>query len=403
MNSRTSVLSVATERRQPLGMTLGAYLRSVDWILLAATLGLVVYGFIMLNSATQSNPRGEGPASYLSRQGYGLGIGLVALFALSIFRYRWFARWQMYIYGVSLFLLVLTKIIGTGGAEVGANRWLNLGLFQMQTAELVKFLLILSLGAVLAEGVELRSRFRFILLCVLYVFIPTVLIFIQPDLGTALCLGAILVTMLVVWGIRLVHLGILGASGFLAGVMVLRVLPNLGLPILRDYQMRRLSLFLDPLADPKGDGYQLIQSKIAVGSGMFSGKGYMKGTQSTYGFIPQHHTDFIFAVIGEELGFVGGALLIGLFAVVVWRAYRISRLSSDLYGKLIAAGIAGILVFQVFTNVGMTVGIMPVVGLPLPFVSFGSSSLVVFLMAIGLLESVHVHSVAGWRRRARVS
>jgi rod shape determining protein RodA len=307
----------------------------------------------------------------------------------------------MYIYGASIFLLVLTLIVGSGGEEVGANRWINLGIFKMQTAELVKFMLVLSLGAVLAEGIELRDRFRFILLCILYVSIPGIMIFLQPDLGTSLCLGAILVCMLVVWGIRPLHLGVLGTTGLLLGVLVLRVMPRMGLSLLREYQMKRLTLFLDPLKDPRGDGYQLIQSKIAVGSGMFSGKGYMKGTQSTYGFIPEHHTDFIFAVIGEELGFVGAAVLIGLFAIVVWRAFRICRLSSDMYGKLIAAGIAGVLVFQVFTNIGMTTGIMPVVGLPLPFVSFGSSSLVVFLMAIGLLQSVHVHSVAGLRRRAR--
>jgi len=205
----------------------------------------------------------------------------------------------------------------------------------------------------------------------------------------------------VVWGIRPLHLGVLGTTGLLLGVLVLRVLPRVGLSLLREYQMKRLTLFLDPLKDPRGDGYQLIQSKIAVGSGMFSGKGYMKGTQSTYGFIPEHHTDFIFAVIGEELGFVGAAILIGLFAIVAWRAFRICRLSTDMYGKLISAGIAGLILFQVFTNIGMTTGIMPVVGLPLPFVSFGSASLIIFLMGIGLLESVHVHSVAGLRRRAR--
>ncbi|OFW62554.1 MAG: rod shape-determining protein RodA [Actinobacteria bacterium RBG_13_63_9] len=372
----------------------------MDWILLAATLGLVAYGFFMLYSATQSNPKGQGPAYYLQSQGVGLAIGLVALFALSVFNYRWFARWQIYIYGASIFLLILTLIIGTGGAEVGARRWLNVGLFQLQAAELVKFLLILSLATVLMEGVDLRGRFRFVLLCILYVLIPGVLIFLQPDLGTSLCLMAILVCMLVVWGIRLSHLSIMGGVGVLSGVMVLRVLPNiLGFSILRDYQLKRLTLFLHPDQDPKGGGYQLIQSKIAVGSGMFSGKGYMKGTQSTYGFIPEHHTDFIFSVIGEELGFLGAAVLILLFAIVTWRAYRICRLATDLYGKLVAAGIAGVLVFQVFTNIGMTTGIMPVVGLPLPFVSFGSSSLVVFLMAIGLLESVHVHSVAGWHRR----
>ena len=190
------------------------------------------------------------------------------------------------------------------------------------------------------------------------------------------------------------HLGILGTAGVLAAVIAIKG------KILKPYQIKRLTVFIDPANDPKGDGYQLMQSKIAVGSGMFDGKGYMKGTQSTYGFIPEHHTDFIFAVIGEELGFVGGAFMLSLFAIITWRAYRICRLSNDLYGKLISAGIAGVLVFQVFVNIGMTTGIMPVVGLPLPFISSGSSSLVVFLMAIGLLESVHVHSVAGRRRNA---
>jgi rod shape determining protein RodA len=375
-------------------------LRGMDWILLAATMGLVVFGFVMLNSATQSRPDDLPPSYYLSRQGYGLGIGLVALFALSVFKYRWFARWQMYIYVAGLFLLLLTLVVGTGGQEVGSNRWLNLGLFRMQTSELVKFMLVVSLGAVLAEGIELRGRFRFILLCLLYVAIPGVLIFLQPDLGTAICLGAILVCTLVVWGVRVLHLAILGTSGVLGVVLVLRVLPKLGITLLKTYQLDRLRLFMNPEMDPTDRGYQLIQSKIAVGSGMFSGKGYMNGTQSTYGFIPEHHTDFIFAVIGEELGFMGAALLIGLFAIVVWRAFRICRLSNDMYGKLIAAGIAGVMTFQVFTNIGMTTGIMPVVGLPLPFVSFGSSSMVVFLMAVGLLESVHVHSVAGSRRRA---
>ncbi len=226
--------------------------------------------------------------------------------------------------------------------------------------------------------------------------IPGVLIFLQPDLGTSLVFVAILLVMLVVWGIRLSHLGILIGSGIVAGVVALRILPTFfGISLLKDWQLDRLEVFLDPEKDALGDGYQLIQSKIAIGSGMFSGKGYLQGTQHNLNFLPERHTDFIFAVIGEELGFIGAGLVICLFAVVVWRALRIARMSRDLYGTLVAAGVVGVVVFQVFVNIGMTIGIMPVTGLPLPFLSFGSSSLVVFLMAIGLLESIHVHSVAG--------
>jgi rod shape determining protein RodA len=244
--------------------------------------------------------------------------------------------------------------------------------------------------------VELRHRLRFVILCVVYVAIPGVLVFLQPDLGTALVFAAILVVMLVIWGIRLPHLGILAGAGTVAGILVLRVLPSaFGVRLLKDYQFERLTLFLDSESDPSGLGYQLTQSKIAVGSGMFTGKGYMQGTQTHLNFLPAHHTDFIFAVIGEELGFMGAITLLALFGVIIWRAFRIARMSRHLYGTLIAAGIAGVLAFQVFVNVGMTIGIMPVTGIPLPFVSFGSSSLVVFLMAVGLLESVHVHSVAG--------
>jgi rod shape determining protein RodA len=389
------ILQDAREHRPALGFSMGAYLRSMDWFLLAATLGLVVYGFFMLYSATHNDSSISSPFYYVKSQATGLAVGLVFLLTLSIVDYRWFARWQMYVYGGSLLLLLLTLVVGTGKGTVGANRWLEYGFFRLQTAELVKFLLILSLGAVLTEGVELRHRFRFVVLCVLYVAVPGVLVFLQPDLGTSLVFVAILLVMLVVWGIRLPHLGILAGVATLAGVVVLRVLPSAGVNVLRDWQFQRLTVFLNPEKDRLGDGYQLIQSKIAIGSGMFSGKGYLQGTQSHLSFLPEHHTDFIFAVIGEEFGFLGAALLLGLFAIVVWRAFRIARMSRDLYGTLIAAGVAGVLVFQVFVNIGMTIGIMPVTGLPLPFVSFGSSSLVVFLMAIGLLESVQVHSVAG--------
>ncbi|OFW59682.1 MAG: rod shape-determining protein RodA [Actinobacteria bacterium RBG_16_64_13] len=367
----------------------------MDWVLLGATLGLVTYGFFMLYSATHADPTLSTPFFYVRSQAIGLALGLVFLVTLSIVDYLWFARWQVYIYAGSLLLLILTLVIGSGKETVGANRWLEFSGFRLQTAELVKFLLILSLGAVLTEGVELRRRFRFVVLSIGYVLVPGVLVFLQPDLGTSLVFVAILLVMLTIWGARLRHLGIIAGAGIFGAVTVLRILPSVfGFHLLKDWQLARLEVFLDPERDPSNTGYQLIQSKIAVGSGMFTGKGYLEGTQHNLNFLPERHTDFIFAVIGEELGFMGAALLIGLFAIVVWRAYRIARMSRDLYGTLVAAGVAGVLVFQVFVNIGMTIGIMPVTGLPLPFLSFGSSSLVVFLMAIGLLESIHVHSVA---------
>ncbi len=398
MNPPLNILQKTAERRQPLGFSLGQYLRSLDWILMGATVALVIYGLLMLYSATHADTNISTPYFYVRSQGIGLVLGFVFLIMISLSNYRWLQRWRMSIYGATLVVLVLTLIIGSGSEEVGANRWIELPFFRLQTSELAKLLLILSLGGVLAEGAELRHRFRFVVVAVLYVFVPSVLVFLQPDLGTALVFGAILLTMLVVWGIRLPHLGILAGAGVVGVVMVLRVLPALGVSVLRDYQLKRLTMFLNPESDPTGFGYQLTQSKIAVGSGMFTGKGYLQGTQTHLNFLPAHHTDFIFAVIGEELGFMGALLLLGLFLVVIWRAFRIARLSVDLYGRMIASGVAGVLVFQVFVNVGMTIGIMPVTGIPLPFVSFGSSALVVFLMAIGFLQSIHVRSVAGQTR-----
>ena len=398
MSPSLNVLQSARDRRQPLGFSFGAYLRGMDWILLAATLGLVTFGLFMLYSATHADTNISTPFFYVRSQGVGLVIGFAFLVMLSVTNYRWIARWRTYIYLGTLLLLVITLVpgVGAGSATVGANRWIQLPFFRLQSSELAKLMLVVSLAGVLAEGVALRHRLRFVIMCVAYVLVPTALVFLQPDLGTALVFGAILVTMLVVWGIRLPHLGILAGAILFVGTMALRILPSaFGIHVLKDYQLQRLTLFLDPERDPTNAGYQLTQSKIAVGSGMFTGKGYLSGSQTHLNFLPEHHTDFIFAVVGEELGFLGAMLLIGLFAVIAWRAFRIARLSEDMYGRLIATGIAGILVFQVFVNIGMTIGIMPVTGIPLPFVSFGSSSLVVFLMAIGLLESIHIHAVAG--------
>lgn len=381
--------------RRGTSLTVGAYLRSFDWLLFVSALAVSGFGLAMIYSATHADP-GQGASLYYVRaQSIGLGLGVAVALILSLVDYERYARWQKHIYIGMLLLLVVTLIIGTGRS--GAHRWIALPFFDVQSAELAKVLLILTLGAFLADGVELRSRFRFVLLAVGYVALPALLVYLEPDLGTSLVFVAALVSMLLVWGINWRHAAVLATAGVLVVVAVLRALPAMGIQVLKDYQLQRLMVFLNPDHDTSGVGYQLTQSRIAVASGMYTGKGFMEGTQTHLNFLPEHHTDFIFSVIGEELGFLGAMVLLGLYLIMVWRMLRIAGRAKSLYGSLIAAGVTGILVFQVFVNVGMTIGIMPVTGVPLPFMSFGSSSLVVFWMAVGILESVQVRSmIAGY-------
>jgi rod shape determining protein RodA len=385
-----SVLQQSRERVIP-GFSLLRYLRNLDWILLAVTAALVGFGFAMIYSATRFDPGLSTPGEYVRSQVVGLVLGLVALFFISLVDFSWLPRWQRHLYVFMLLLLAVTLVIGD--ERMGARRWIDLVVFDLQTSELAKVFLIAAFAAFLAEGEEMRHRFRFVMVAVLYVALPAAIIFLQPDLGTALVFVVVLLSMLLVWGVRWYHLVTIVVMGAVGVVAVLRVLPaTFGIHLLKPYQLQRLVVFLDPERDPSGQGYQLMQSKIAIASGLVAGKGYGAGTQTRLNFLPAHHTDFIFSVIGEELGMLGATMLLGLYLIFIWRAFRIASLSKSLYGTLIATGVIGVLLFQVFVNVGMTLGIMPITGVPLPFVSFGSSSLVVFLMAVGLLQSVHIHS-----------
>lgn len=379
-----------TSRRTNLSA--GTFFRSFDWLLFLTALILTGYGLAMIYSATHGDSSAGDALLYVRNQLIGLGLGLVVGIGLSLLDFERLIGWQKYIYGFMVLLLIVTLFIGTGRND--AHRWIALPFFELQSAELAKLLLIVTLSAFLAEGLELRGRFRFVLLAVGYVAVPTLLVYLEPDLGTSLVLVAILSATLLAWGIRWSHLAVLAGAGAALVVMVLRGLPAMGINLLKDYQIQRLLVFLNPEHDLSGEGYQLMQSRIAVASGMYTGKGYMQGTQTHLNFLPEHHTDFIFAVIGEELGFVGAILLLALYVVLIWRVLRIAGRSTNMYGTLIGAGVAGALVFQVFVNVGMTIGIMPVTGIPLPFMSYGSASLVVFWMAIGLLESIQVRSLA---------
>ena len=389
-----TILEPAGARRRT-SLTVPSYFRSFDWLLFVGALALSACGLAMIYSATRADPGQAVSLYYVRNQAVGLGLGVTLALLVSLFDFERYARWQKYLYVGMLALLVLTLFVGVGRS--GARRWIALPLVDLQTAEVSKLLLALTLGAFLAERAALRDHFRVVLLAVGCVALPAVLVYLQPDLGTALVFVALLVSMLLVWGIRWRDVVILAAGAVALAVVVLRVLPALGVQVLKDYQLQRLLVFLNPDHDTTGVGYQLTQSRIAVGSGMFTGKGFMQGTQTQLNYLPEHHTDFIFSVIGEEFGFLGAVALIALYVLVIWRMLRIAGRAKSLYGTLLAAGVAGMIVFQAFVNIGMTIGIMPVTGIPLPFVSFGSSSLVVFWLAVGLVESVQVRSlVAGY-------
>ncbi len=354
-------------------------LRGLDPILIISTLLLVAFGLVMLASATASL---GGPWTYIKTRLFHLTVALVALGVLAAVDYRRMAGSWKTLYAVNLVLLVAVLLVGV--TRLGAQRWIPLGPFGgFQPSELAKILLIVTLARHL--GPKPPQTLPGLIPYLLHVGVPMLLIVRQPDLGTAMVLGAILLGMLFLAGVRLRMLGSLGALA-LAGAPFLWSL-------LHDYQRRRLLVFLDPGIDPLGAGYALTQAKIAVGSGQLWGKGLFAGTQNLLRFIPEQHTDFIFTVVGEELGFIGGLVLIALFAVWIWRALHIAATAPDRLGQLIAGGIVAMVVFHVFVNIGMTVGLMPITGIPLPFISYGGSSLLAMGAATGLLLSI------GARRR----
>lgn len=349
-------------------------LRYLDWPLLVATLGLVAGGIVVLYSATHA--AGTGPAFVKIRLIH-VGIGMIALAAMAASDYRVIARaWRPIFIGTALLLAVVDVI---GRTAMGAQRWIPLGpLGGFQPSELAKLAVIVTL----AKLIEARDTWSWMHLAglLLVVAIPTGLIIEQPDLGTALVILAIFVTMVFAGGAPPRVLAALGGAAAGAAPVLWG--------LLHDYQRTRLMVFLDPGIDPLGAGYALIQSKIAVGSGQLWGKGLLAGTQSLLHFIPEQHTDFIFTVIGEELGFAGAMVMLALFAVWLWRGMAIAAQSKDRLGTMLAVGVVAMVVFHLFINVGMTVGLMPITGIPLPFISYGGTALLVMLAATGLLLSI---------------
>ncbi len=354
------------------------------WLILFA-LALVAYGLVLVHSATYV-PSEDGPfrpSGWALRQASYAAIGLVALLALAFADYRWYHTLAYLFYAVALVSLALLLAFGHGQEDYGAQRWLGVGFFALQPSEPAKLALILALSRFLADGGEGPPTLRRILASLTLVLLPVGLVYLEPDLGTALSFLAIWGGMALVAGTRTLHLLGLGLAGLAA-------LPLVWLS-LRDYMRSRLLIFLNPESDPFGEGYNILQAKISIGSGGLMGRGLMNGTQTQLRYLRVSHSDFIFSVLAEELGFVGVLALFTLLLLLLFRTLRVVELARDDFGRLVAAGVTTMLAFQAIVNVAANLTLMPVAGIPLPFISSGGSALITNLAALGILQSILIH------------
>jgi rod shape determining protein RodA len=366
----------------------GVRLVRFDPLLLLATLGLIGASIYTVGTATQDDIAGD-PNYYAYRQAAYAGVGLVLMAVILRFDYSRLREWKLGIYAFAIASILL--VYGLGVSARGSRRAIEFGFFNFQASELGKLLLVVALSAFAVDRMRRLGERETTSRIVLLALIPAMLVVAQPDLGSGLVYLAIVLAVLFVAGTKWTHFAALAALGAVAIALVLVAAPAVGVQLLKPYQQDRLTAFLNPTTDPGDEGYQINQSLTAIGSGGKTGRGD-EATQTRLDFLPEHHTDFIFSVVGEEFGFVGAALVLSLFALLIWRALRILTMSKNFYGALVAGGITAMLMFQVFVNVGMTIGIMPITGIPLPLMSYGGSSVLTTLMAIGLLQSIHAQA-----------
>jgi rod shape determining protein RodA len=365
----------------------GSVLARLDWVLLLTTAALVAYGLWAIAGITRHALPGD-PHYYLTRQVVFAAVGVVAMLVTTTIDPAWYRRSMWSIYSVMLGLMALVFLVGT--VARGSKRWIDLSFFRFQPSEFGKLLLILFIAALLAERVQQMDELRTPLLAVALAAPPILLVFAQPDLGTALVYIAALAACLFVAGVRWLHLALLGGVALVFALSVLWLLPAAGAPVLKEYQVKRLTSFTNPESDPSGDTYNQAQAKIAVGAGGVTGRGVSGSTQTNLDYVPENETDFAFASFAEQRGFLGASVLLLLYLLVVWRGLKIVTIARDAFSAIAAAGIVFAFVFQIFVNVGMTIGLAPVTGITLPFVSVGGSSMIASLAAIGLLQAFHV-------------
>ena len=364
----------------------------LDWVLMGAVLALLAVGTLLVWSATA--PRdvltGGDPTAYLKKQLVNVAIGVVLLVMVLATDHRWVRILAPLVYLGSIAGLVLVLVMGS--TVNGSRSWLMLGSMSIQPSEFAKLAVVVGMALFVAERLEGSWRRRvgsFEVIGMLAIAaVPAALIMLQPDLGTMLVLSATVFGVLAIAGAPRAWLLALLAGGVAAAAFA--VVGH----VLKPYQIDRFMAFTNPDLDPRGAGYNTVQARIAIGNGGPFGTGPFHGTQTKSGFVPEQHTDFVFTVAGEELGLVGAALLIALLGLVIWRALSIAKHTDDLFGRVAAAGIACWFGFQAFQNIGMCLGIMPVTGVPLPFVSYGGSSMFAGMLAIGLLQNIHLRSTS---------
>lgn len=349
-----------------------------DWVMLSCTAMLALFGLVMIYSAT-SDPGPFKPGPLVIKQAMYLGFGLALMALLTTVDYRFLANWTWVIYGAALASLALIFVLGR--SSYGSTRWIDIGPVSLQPSEPAKLAMVLVLARLLSEKPRGQSPLARFLGSLGLVALPLGLVFLQPDLGTSLVLGAIWVALILVSGTRLKYILWLLALSLPATLFAWRF-------ALKPYQIARVVAFLNPEASPLADGYNLIQARISVGAGGLTGQGYLEGSQSQLQYLRVQHTDFIVSVVAEEFGFLGMLALFLVFGLLLWRVIRVADLARDKYGEMIAAGIVAIMLFQIVVNVGMNLGLMPVTGIPLPFISHGGSSLVTLFAAQGILQSI---------------
>jgi rod shape determining protein RodA len=367
-----------------------SFLRRLDWVLMAAALALVGFGLWVVAGITRFDVPGD-QNYYVVRQAIAGVLGLAGLAAAAILPIDLARRHWRLLYGTTLALMILVFL----AAETirGSKRWIDLGVIQFQPSELGKVLFVLALAGFLVERQGRVNRWRTIVQAVGLGTVPILLVFLQPDLGTALVYGAALVSVLFFVGVRWRQLLVFLLVVAFAGMSVLWLLPTAGVEVLKPYQAERVAGFLDPDRDPGDLTWNVNQSLTAVGAGGLTGRGVIEASQTRLDYLPEHATDFAFASLAEQRGFVGSAILLLLYLLVVWRGLRVITVAGDLYGAVVAGGLVFAFLFQVFVNVGMTMGVAPITGIPLPFVTVGGSSLVTNLVLVGVLQGIHARGL----------